>query len=386
MSLPKVILAAAAAPGAGGQGLNLLHMMQGLQGAVDLKVLAYGKHPGFHVREVPRPDWVDKVFRLPLIRRLGDWHAFLSDLHFDQQVTSMLGPCRVFQGVTGQCLSSLGKARSLGARTLLDVVTVHVDDGNPRVIEESLRMGFRARVNRRQLKRQRQEYAAADIIRTMSSHARRTFLDRGFTGDRVFALNPFLDTREFPMATFEDATFRICFVGRLVVGKGFQHVIEACAASELKEAELVLWGGTGERPVSQYLKSQLAMNPRIIQRPVPIRSVGLGEVFGRASVFVHPSLADGFGYSVAEALACGLPVIVTSTTGAADWVEEGVNGFVVEPGDVRALRERVVWCLRNPAKLRDMGRAARQTVERYSLERFRNDYLPQVRALASEGK
>ena len=65
------------------------------------------------------------------------------------------------------------------------------------------------------------------------------------------------------------------------------------------------------------------------------------EVLRRAHVFVHPSFEDGFGYAPMEALAVGVPVIVTDQTGMAEYVQEGVNGSVVPAGDVEALAERL---------------------------------------------
>ncbi len=378
----SLVLAAGARLGDGGQGLNLLHMLQGASSDFQTQVFCRdGDHPDARLHPVPPSRALDRVFGLPLIRRLGDWYAFLAEGHFDRQVERRLPQVDIFQGVTGQCLRSLRRARQLGARTVLDVVTVHVDDGNPRVVEESARQGCTARVHQGQLRRQRAEYDTADLVRVMSTHARNTFLERGFPPDRVFVLNPYLDVRDFPEATFQEPTFRVCFVGRLVLAKGFHHVIEAFKSANLPDSELVLWGGTGERPVYHLLQRLLAGSRGIVQRPVPIRSAGLAEVFGRASVFIHPSLADGFGYSVAEAMASGLPVIVTRTTGAADWVEDGVNGFIVEPGDPGALRERLVWCHGNQARLAEMGRAARATVETYTLERFRQTYVPHLRRL-----
>lgn len=376
-----MVVAAAAVPGEGGQGLNLLHMLEGLREEYELEVFATGAHPDYRIHRIVRTPWIDRFFGLRLFRRLGDWHGFFCDRDFDRQVAARLPDCDGFQGGTGQCLHSLRRAQELGARTLLDVVTVHVDDGNPRVAAESRRLGFRARIHAGQMRRQRAEYAAAHLIRTMSGHARQTFLERGFSAGKVFALNPFLEPEAFPVADFLDPVFRVCFVGRLVVGKGFHHTVEAFKAARLPESELVLWGGTGERPVARLLREITADRADIVQRPVPIRSVGFGEVFGRASVFVHPSLADGFGYSVAEAMACGLPVIVTRTTGAADWVREGENGFVIEPGDVTALCERLKWCHQYRDRLPAMGRAARQTVESFTRERFRGTYLPHVRQL-----
>ncbi len=94
-------------------------------------------------------------------------------------------------------------------------------------------------------------------------------------------------------------------------------MVEAFDRLRLPESELILWGGCGSRPVTNYMNAKMASNPAIKLRPVEIRKAGLDEVYGRASVLVLPSLADGFGYVVGEAMASGLPVIATTKTGAA---------------------------------------------------------------------
>ena len=73
------------------------------------------------------------------------------------------------------------------------------------------------------------------------------------------------------------------------------------------------------------------------------------EVLRPAHVFVHPSFEDGFGYAPMEALAVGVPVIVTDQTGMAEYDQEAINGSVVPAGDVEALAERLrqySWRLR----------------------------------------
>jgi glycosyltransferase involved in cell wall biosynthesis len=177
--------------------------------------------------------------------------------------------------------------------------------------------------------------------------------------------------------------FRISFVGLIEPWKGFHYLVEAFNALKLKDSELVLWGGSGSRSVSQYLQEQMARNPSIIIRPVTVRQFGYGNVYGKSSVFVHPSLADGFGYVVAEAMASGLPVIVTEATGAADLIVDGENGYIVPVGDSEAICERLRHLAENPHLLRQMGEAARTTARSLTLDAFCRCLVPPLRALAS---
>jgi glycosyltransferase involved in cell wall biosynthesis len=81
----------------------------------------------------------------------------------------------------------------------------------------------------------------------------------------------------------------------------------------------------------------------------------------RADVLVFPTLADGFGMVVSEALSRGLPVIVTHEAGASDLIEHGKNGLVIPAGDASALKDALQWCLDNRAALARMRDAALAT-------------------------
>jgi glycosyltransferase involved in cell wall biosynthesis len=75
---------------------------------------------------------------------------------------------------------------------------------------------------------------------------------------------------------------------------------------------------------------------------------------------VLPSLEEGFGLVVLEAMRAGLPVIITSAVGAKDFVTDGVEGWVVPPADPQALSEKIRWMQLHPTERQAMGRAAAQ--------------------------
>jgi glycosyltransferase involved in cell wall biosynthesis len=171
---------------------------------------------------------------------------------------------------------------------------------------------------------------------------------------------------------FEDSTFRVEFVGLIEPPKGFHYLIEAFDRLDRRDSELTLWGGPGLRKVASYLDERTTRNPRIKVTPQSVHKVGFDKVYARSTVLVLPSLADGFGYVVGEAMSCGLPVIVTTATGASDLVEDGVNGFVVPPADANALTERLAQLAADRDLARRMGAAARLTADRYGPEQFRS--------------
>lgn len=372
-------LAANAAPGRGGQGLNLLHWLQALGPHFHLGLFAQQGHEPLQAT-VPTESWIGRLIpRIPGVRRFRGLRVSIAERHFDHFVAAHLERCDVFQGATGQCLQSLRRARQLGARAALDVVTLHADLFSGELELECRQFGIDSPISAGSRRRMLAEYAEADVIRVMSHVARRTFIERGVPPDKVIVATPPIDVPPEPVAHFREPVFRICFVAGIEPWKGFHHLIQAFEKLNLADSELEMWGWPGTGKVRQFVEAAQQRNPRIRLRKEIVRTAGFAEVYGRASVFVLPSLSDGFGYVVAEAMASGLPVIVSTRTGAADLITEGVNGFVVNPRDVNALADRLQFLANHPERLSQMGLAARQTISRLSLDTFSRDWIPALR-------
>jgi glycosyltransferase involved in cell wall biosynthesis len=92
-----------------------------------------------------------------------------------------------------------------------------------------------------------------------------------------------------------------------------------------------------------------------------------------ADVFVFPSLAEGFGMVILEAMATGIPVISTDATAGPELYSDGKEGLLCRTGDVRSLRERIEWCLDHREELGEMGLAARKKAEEWSWARYREN-------------
>lgn len=368
---PRLILSANATLHEGGLGLNLHHMIEGLSLSFDLSIYSRLANAELRSTVVPNSGRADFINRLRVLRRLRDWRTHFSNVDFDRYVAGRLEPADIFQGVTGGCAESLLVAKSLGCRTVVDSVTTHIDDFGSHQDVECAKFGVRPSLHPRLRERMRAEYERAGLIRVMSTYAESTFLERGFAKEKLAVVPPPIDVDEFPAATFSESKFRVSFVGLIEPWKGFHYLVEAFESLKLSDSELVLWGGSGSRPVSKYLDEHTRRNPTIKVRAVEVRSLGYGEVYAKSSVLVHPSLADGFGYVVAEAMASGIPVIVTRNTGAAELVEDGKNGYVIAAGDRDAIADRLRHLALNPALLRKMGAAARAAANSLTFEKFR---------------
>jgi glycosyltransferase involved in cell wall biosynthesis len=319
------------------------------------------------LRTIARLTWHDQVTRFAwgLWRRMsggGDLAptAFLYPL-YDKAMQRFESRCDVFVGWSQVSLYTLGRARRDGAVTVLEHPMVHVRTWMETMRREYARFGHGARsrgsvfpgsIVRRML----MEYGSADRINVLSSFARQTFLDAGVPGDRIMVTLPGVDVDVFRPASGGDGVFRILYVGRMELLKGVHHLLRAFAELALPGAELWLIGKL--LPEMEPYFRRYAGSFRHLPERGPAE---LADAYRRASVFVLPSIHEGFGLVLLEAMASGVPVIATRTTGGPDAVRDGATGFLTSPGDVDALKERLTWLYGHPAARREMGDAGRET-------------------------
>jgi glycosyltransferase involved in cell wall biosynthesis len=116
-------------------------------------------------------------------------------------------------------------------------------------------------------------------------------------------------------------------------------LLQAFQELKLPAAEVWIVGASNDFEYIRYLKKNFTSVS--IKYKGSFSQSQLVHVYNECTVFVLPSIADGFGMVVTQAQACGLPVITTENVGAADIIKEGVNGFVIPIRDVEALKNRI---------------------------------------------
>jgi glycosyltransferase involved in cell wall biosynthesis len=112
------------------------------------------------------------------------------------------------------------------------------------------------------------------------------------------------------------------------------------------------------------------------------RSEVLGRIYPQTDVYMLPSLAEGYGMSVVEAMGAGLPVIASAIAALPELVEDGITGLLVPPGDVEALFVAMRTLLQDPARREAMGQAGRAAFEQQHDVEVTNQALAAVYAEA----
>jgi glycosyltransferase involved in cell wall biosynthesis len=333
-------IACAAPYGEGGLGQHLAQLVEDARAEETLeRYYAAAVRPdetADHARVIRTPRWL--LDQTP-VRFSPGWLSFMHGDLFDRAVASGLKPGAVFVGFGGQALHSFRRARRRGYHTLeLMAANSHVRNVARQHARAVGRFGIpESWLNPAQFRKTQAEYAMADVIHVASTYSLRAFVAEGIPAERL-RLRSFAVAPRFRPggARPADGVFRVVYVGALTVMKGVPVLLEAFARLSTPDAALTLVGGSTTRRMRRYLEGWRQRDPRIRIAPGdPLPHLQ------RADVCVHPSFEDGFGYAPMEALACGVPVIVTEDTGMKEHVREGVNGYVVPTGSWEAILERL---------------------------------------------
>jgi len=156
----------------------------------------------------------------------------------------------------------------------------------------------------------------------------------------------------------------LLFMGRIGRRKGIYDLLHALSIlrRERGVAFRLQVGGDGEVERARDLAERLGIGKAVCFKGW-LRGQAKDEAFREADLYVLPSYNEGLPMSVLEAMSFGLPVVTTPVGGTGSVVTDGDDGYLVAPGDIHALADRLQLLIENRALRCRMGRAARQTIE-----------------------
>ncbi|HKH43090.1 MAG TPA: glycosyltransferase family 4 protein [Thermoanaerobaculia bacterium] len=324
---------------------------------------------------------------VPGLRRLGDplpggaaREIDLAACHlFDRWVARRL-PQAGAAGVIACEISALRTfraARARGITTLLDAPSIHW------AAQDRLHGTLDAPgLHRRIVRIKEEEIALADHVLTVSEFARQTYLEAGVPAEKVHAVPLGADLSLFQPGPEEAprAGLLFLFAGASIHRKGFDLLLEAFAqvAAEVPDARLRVVGPHGD---AAHLLDRFSALP--IKAMGPTDQRGLAAEFRRADCLVLPSRNDSYAMVVTEALATGLPVIVSEMVGAKDLIREGKNGWIVPAGDAAPLAERMLAVARGRGAVRAMRGECRRSAEAATWEAYYERFVELIRRIGA---
>jgi glycosyltransferase involved in cell wall biosynthesis len=156
------------------------------------------------------------------------------------------------------------------------------------------------------------------------------------------------------------STFAVGVIGNSPLRKGYLYLLRAWKKLALPDAQLLIRcaGGFDDYPALRQLLREL---PNV--KLVPYIS-DLSSFYRGLDAFVLPSVDDGFGMALFEALSSGVPVIATRACGATELLKDGLDSIIVPPGDEDALAEPILRLYESKELRRSLGEAGATTAVR----------------------
>ncbi len=270
----------------------------------------------------------------------------------------------IFYGWMGMSLRQIRKAKHLGMKTVIVCASSHPIYQRKILEEEYKKWGVPFILgNYKIFLKSLKEIKEADFIKIPSDFVEKTFIKYGISEEKIIKIPFGVDLDKFrPKKNYRNDKFRLVFVGSVGIRKGIPYLLKAWNELNLKDAEL-------------YIVGALLQDIKHIYKNAKIKNIFFtGHVnsilpyLQKSDVFIFPSIEEGSALVTYEAMATGLPSIVTFNTGSI--VKDGKDGFVIPIRDVEALKEKILYFYENKNEIKRMGKNARKHVEKYSWESY----------------
>jgi glycosyltransferase involved in cell wall biosynthesis len=304
--------------------------------------------------------------------------VYRRDVDFDRMMASKMRDIAagVFWGFQGSCHQSLQAARQSGKLAICELATAHVVQARTILSEETrLQPDWADSMDNLYFppsyeRRLEEEPHQADLVISASDFTTQTLVDSGVNAAKIRKLSLGFEAAQIPFSedarNFENRPLKILYAGTITQRKGVSYLLEAAAEWEHKrDIELHMVGGIqGSGKAFGKLKHRCIYHP-------PVSQAEIFRMYNEFDVLVLPTLFEGFGLVLVEAMAAGIPVIATAHSMAPDLIDEGKNGWLIPIRDAAAIKDRV-QLLRNldNSAYSQMRRNARQTALRFTWDAY----------------
>lgn len=173
---------------------------------------------------------------------------------------------------------------------------------------------------------------------------------------------------------------RVIAAGRFSNEKGFDMLIDSWSIVSKRHPDWVLtiYGSGDKAPFLKHIVDKKNTESCILKDAV----CNLNEKFAESSILAFSSRFEGFGMVITEAMASGIPpVAFACPCGPKDIITEGVNGLLVESGNIEALADKLCSLMENDERRKEMGRLARIRAERFRIDNIAKEWDDLFRSL-----
>lgn len=244
---------------------------------------------------------------------------------------------------------------------------------NPKSIK-TLRQEYEFSLSENELKILSNEVQLATYFLCASSLTKKSLVFKGISDEKITVIPYGVDTSKFTFSERKQSeTFKVIFIGSLNQRKGITYLLDAL--NQLKKVELIIvTRGIYDNSLIQNYNFPIDVR-------VDIPHEKLQDALHEAHCFVLPSILEGFGQVILEAMATGIPVIATEHTAAQDIIENGKDGFITPIRNVLALKTYLEKLQNDFSLVNTMGKNAHEKAKQFTWQKFRNDLVTSLKHL-----
>ena len=292
---------------------------------------------------------------VPILKKFFDWDSFICN-YFDYRASKCIDYVNtdIIVGWSSFSKETFEKAKNFNCVKILERGSTHIVFQNDILLKEYKKLEILPQLpSKKIIDKELKEYKMCDFICVPSEFARKTFLDKGFSKNKIIKIPYGVNLKEF----YRDVEirkknqpncFRIISTGTASVRKGTLYLLKAFEELDLQNAELLIIG-----PVEndfQDIVSKYKNNKKIKFIKKQAQN-NLNYFYNISDIFITCSIEEGLAMVQVQAMACGLPVICTPNSGGGEIVDHGINGFILPIRNTKILKEKIMELYHNPNQL-----------------------------------
>lgn len=208
-----------------------------------------------------------------------------------------------------------------------------------------------------------------------SSYSEKALMFDKVPQESIFKIPYGVDKNKFvePNREYVDGKLNVLFMGEVNQRKGIRQLLEAAKTINSKDIVVSIVGAGADHCSELYEPYKDYVN---LLGYVPFEE--LLHQLSTNHVFVFPTMGEGFGLVLLEAMAAGIVPITTDNCAGRDIVDDGVNGFIIPVGDSDAIVEKMNWCATHPSELSQMSKGACEKAKHFTWERYEEGIVGSV--------
>ena len=339
--------------------------------------------PNENIKYTRLPFFIGGILRnIPFIGSKIPYNI-ISDVLFDEIASKYLKEdidTKFFLGFNNYCLKQMVKLKKKGIKVLLDQRIAHVNK-EIEIYEDEFNK-LPSNLSKYMINRKLQEYEVADCILVGSEFVKETFIQNGIEEKKVKVVNYGYDPTIFKVKNVKNyktqKNLKAIFVGQIGYRKGVKYLLQAVEnlANKGINIDLTLVGNVDENFKDHIVKYRDYITYK------PFMNVDdLVKEYNKNDIFIFPSLCEGSARVTYEAAACGLPLVVTHSSGSI--VRDNITGIVIKEKSVESI-EKALKILNDDRNLLQLLRKnILSEINSYTWEEYHKNLCNAIKSIVS---